>query len=121
MTSAIGAPSPGGRAGVVEVADVVDGAARVVLGGTVNDGDVRSPSPPTECEHPATSTDAATSPAIRITAKASGPTRDPCPGAAGAPGSIPPGPPPTSTPLNNRLRHRLRLHPPRPLPVSPVS
>ena len=82
MTSPIGAPGPGGRAGVVEVGDVVDGAARVVLGGTVNDGDDRSASPPTECEHPATSTDAAISPAIRITAKASGPTRDRWPGAA---------------------------------------
>src|SRR6267142_6628068 len=88
-TSPIGAPWPGGLAGVVGVADVVDGAARVVLGGTVNDGAVRSASPPTECEHPATSTDAAISPAIRITAKASGPTRDRWPGAAGAAGSIP--------------------------------
>jgi hypothetical protein len=61
----------------------VDGAARVVLGGTVNDGVVLSASPPTECEHPATSTDAAISPAFRITAKASGPTRDRLPGAAG--------------------------------------
>ena len=82
MTSPIGAPGPGGRAGVVEVGDVVEGAARVVLGGTVNDGVDRSASPPTECEHPATSTDAAISPAIRITAKASGPTRDRWPGAA---------------------------------------
>jgi hypothetical protein len=70
MTSLIGAPGPGGRAGVVEVGDVVDGAARVVLGGTVNDGVDRSASPPTDCEHPATSTDAAIRPAIRITVKA---------------------------------------------------
>ena len=34
------------------------------------------------CEHPATSTDAAIRPAIRIMAKASGPTRDRWPGAA---------------------------------------
>ena len=54
----------------------------VVLGGTVNDGVDRSASPPTDCEHPATSTDAAIRPAIRITAKASGPTRDHRPGAA---------------------------------------
>src|SRR5260370_34899500 len=106
MTSAIGAPSPGGRAGVVEVADVVDGAARVVLGGTVDDGDVRSPPPPTECEHPATSTDAAPSPAIRITAKASGPPRDRCPGAAGAARSIPPEQARTGGPPNHQLRPR---------------
>src|SRR5215207_2295859 len=83
MTSPIGAPGPGARAGVAEVGDVVDGAVRVVLGGTVNDGVDRSASPPTDCEHPATSTDAAIRPAIRITAKASGPTRDRWPGAAG--------------------------------------
>jgi para-nitrobenzyl esterase len=64
------------------VGDVVDGAASVVLGGTVNDGVDRSASPPTDCEHPATSTDATIRPAIRITAKASGPTRDRRPGAA---------------------------------------
>jgi hypothetical protein len=40
-TSPIGAPSPGGLAAAAEVGDVVDGAARVVLGGTVNDGAVR--------------------------------------------------------------------------------
>jgi para-nitrobenzyl esterase len=85
MTSPIGAPGPGGRAGVVEVGDVVDGAVRVALGGTVNDGVDRSASPPADCEHPATSTDAAIRPAIRITAKASGPTRDRRPGAAGTP------------------------------------
>ena len=61
--------------------DVVDGAARVVLGGTVNDGVDRSP-PTGELEHPATSTDTAIRAAIRITAKASGPTRDRRPGAA---------------------------------------
>ncbi|MDT7732463.1 MAG: hypothetical protein QOK45_2716, partial [Mycobacterium sp.] len=75
-TSPIGAPSPGGLAAAAGVGDVVDGAARVVLGGTVNDGAVRWASPLTECEHPATSTDATISPAIRITAKASGATRD---------------------------------------------
>ena len=69
-------------AAVVEVGDVVDGAACVVLGGTVNEGVDRSASPPTECEHPATSTDAAIKAAIRITAKASWPTRDHLPGAA---------------------------------------
>jgi len=81
-TSPIGAPGPGGRAGGVEASDVVDGAARVVPGGTVNDGVERWASPPTDCEHPATSTDAAIKAAIRITAKASGPTRDHLPGAA---------------------------------------
>src|SRR6201991_2261795 len=83
MTSLIGAPAAGGRAGGGEGGDVTDGAARVVLGGTVSAGADRSASPPTECEHPATSTDAAIRPAIRITAKASGPTRDRWPGAAG--------------------------------------
>jgi hypothetical protein len=67
---------------VVEVGDVVEGAACVVLGGTVNGGVDRSASPPTEFEHPATSTDAAIRAAIRITAKASGPTRNRWPGAA---------------------------------------
>ena len=52
------------------------------LEGTVNDDVDRSASPPTGCEQPATSTDAAIRAAIRITAKASGPTRDRWPGAA---------------------------------------
>src|ERR1700750_1573839 len=65
-----GAPAAGGRADAVGVADVVDGAACVVLGGAVNEGVDCWASPPTECEHPATSTDAAIRPAIRITAKA---------------------------------------------------
>src|SRR4029077_16997897 len=57
VTAPTGAPGPGALAEVDEVGDVVDGAALVVLGFTVNDGD-RSASPPTDCEHPATSTDA---------------------------------------------------------------
>src|SRR6476620_7054159 len=82
MTSLIGGPGPGALTGGFGAGDDVDGAARVVLGGTVKDGVDRSASPPTECEHPATSTDAAIRAAIRITAKASGPTRNRWPGAA---------------------------------------
>src|SRR6185369_2344912 len=72
MTSRIGAPGAGALAAVVEVGDVVDGAACVVLGGTVNEGVDRSASPPTECEHPATSTDAAIRTAIRMRPRLAG-------------------------------------------------
>ena len=122
MTSPIAAPGPGARAGVVEVGDVLDGAARVVLGGTVNDGVDRSASPPTDCEHPATSTDAAIRPAIRITAKASGPTRRRCSGAAAVARSIPSGHARTRCPRDHRIRHGRRLHPRRrePVAIDPV-
>jgi hypothetical protein len=93
MTAIIGAPAAGGAVGAGDV-DVGGGAACEVLGdpegavadegleGEVNDGADSWAFPPTDCEHPATSTDAAIRQAIRIIAKASGPTPDRRPGAA---------------------------------------
>src|SRR5690349_10778153 len=82
MTSLIGGPGAGGLAGGAgDVVNGVDGGL-VVPGGTVNDGVDRSASPPTDCEHPATSADAAMRATIRIMAKASRPTRILRPGAS---------------------------------------
>ena len=72
MTSAIGAPGAGRLRRHRRGRDVADGVARVVLGGDGVDGSARSASPPTDCEHPATSTDAAISTAIRIPARLAG-------------------------------------------------
>ena len=72
ITSAICAPASGGLAGVVDVGVVMRGVEMVVLVGADGEGSVCSASPPTPCEQPPTSTDAAISTAIRISARLAG-------------------------------------------------
>ena len=72
ITSAIAAPGSGARAAVVVVGVVVRGVDVVVLAGGDGDGAVFSAFPPTPCEHPPTSTDAAISTAIRISTRLAG-------------------------------------------------
>ncbi len=76
ITSAIWAPGSGGLAGVVGAGDVVRGVDVTVLAGADTEGSVCSASPPTPCEQPPTSTDAAISTAIRISARLAGGTAD---------------------------------------------